>query len=366
MDDIRKIISEREIVKRLEAQGLLLPPLRFEVTKRLPPDSKWDLLMKATWKNQRVRFAVECKALSTPKAFEDAIRQVQTAARPEGYLPLIIMPYLRESQLLELEQLVISGVDLCGNGVVLVPKQLAVFRTGAENQFPSYAPIKNVYRRNSSMVARALLSSPYFQSVQELNQFVNARSLLVTQWSETPMQLSTVSKALKQLEQDLIVDRSEGVRLVQAEKLLDQLQQNYERPRLRKRLALKLDESRGELVDLLNGEARSANLPIIATGLASLGRYAVMQRRDVLSIYCPQSAALTDRLRGKENERFPNVEILETDDQPVYFDAQGASGFPWASPVQTYLELMSGDKRDRETAQQVRKSIIRPVEGAAK
>jgi hypothetical protein len=31
----------------------------------------------------------------------------------------------------------------------------------------------------------------------------------------------------------------------------------------------------------------------------------------------------------------------------------------WASPIQVYLELMTGDKRDRETAGQVKEVILK-------
>ncbi|MFM7319404.1 MAG: hypothetical protein ACKO5E_20860, partial [bacterium] len=41
------------------------------------------------------------------------------------------------------------------------------------------------------------------------------------------------------------------------------------------------------------------------------------------------------------------------------FDARQDEGFLWASPVQTWLELMRGDKRDRETANQVKGRILR-------
>ncbi len=33
-----------------------------------------------------------------------------------------------------------------------------------------------------------------------------------------------------------------------------------------------------------------------------------------------------------------------------------------ASPVQTYLELATGDKRSKETASQVRRAILEPLE----
>ena len=105
---------------------------------------------------------------------------------------------------------------------------------------------------------------------------------------------------------------------------------------------------------LMKVPAEAASLPVAATGLASVARYAVMQREDVLSVYCPRVADLRERLPGKETDQFANVELIESDQQPLYFDTREEDGFRWASPVQTYLELMAGDKRDQETAEQVR------------
>ena len=100
-------------------------------------------------------------------------------------------------------------------------------------------------------------------------------------------------------------------------------------------------------------------LPVVATGVSSVGRYAVMQRGEMVSVYCPRIGPLAERLAGHATDRFPNLELVETEDEPVYFDAREADGFRWAAPVQTYLELRDGDKRDQETALQVRELILR-------
>ncbi len=49
---------------------------------------------------------------------------------------------------------------------------------------------------------------------------------------------------------------------------------------------------------------------------------------------------------------------IETEDETVYFDARKEGNSWWASPVQVYLELMAGDKRDQETAEQVKSFIL--------
>ncbi len=99
----------------------------------------------------------------------------------------------------------------------------------------------------------------------------------------------------------------------------------------------------------------------MATGTASVSPYAVMQRGPVLSVYCTESEALLKRAGGTATDRFPNIEIFDADEPFFYFDSRTEQGFRWASPVQAYLELMAGDKRDRETAEQVRDLILNHI-----
>lgn len=366
----RKAPSELEIGEWLHEGRLQLPPLRFRLA-RIEPNYRsgatWDFEVEATWGSQSATFAVEYKSLFTPRAFEDALRRCNAAAGtlPKGRYPLLLMPYLRPSQLEELENQAVSGVDCCGNGVVIVPGKFNVFRTGAPNQFATYTPIKNIYRKNTSMVGRLLLAVTRFSRVQEVRAEINRRNLLVNAIGESPMSLATVSKALKQLEDDLIIDRREGIRLLQGDKLLDQLEQNYEPPSITNRIRLKVDCAFEQLPQFLSQQTKSQNVLLVGTGLSSVSRYATMQREEMLSLYCPSLATGRAIVGGKETERFPNLELIESKVQRLYFDARDESGFYWASPAQAYFELMRGDKRDRETAVQVREYILRREQGGA-
>ena len=178
------------------------------------------------------------------------------------------------------------------------------------------------------------------------------------------MSLSTVSKSLKTLEGDLIIDRKEMIRLLQPDKLLEKLSQNYIATNIKSKIRLKVQAEGETLRQLLRKLSQEIGIPIVATGTSSVGQYAVMQRGDLFSVYCPSLELLAERLPGSRTDRFPNLEIFETDDETVYFDARNDEGFWWASSVQAYLELMSGDKRDKETAEQVRSLILKDVEGA--
>lgn len=353
--------TEKEMIAQLRRGEVKLPPLIFRYLEDQPDISenrRFDALVEASWGNSKIKFLVECKSLSTPKAFQDGLNLLKTSSFPKNYRPLLFLPYFSERQLQELEREGISGIDLCGNGVVVVPGKFAVFRSGKKNRFPSSAPIKNIYRKNSSMVGRVFLSRSNFEAVQEIFEEINRRNLLIRPSGSKPMSFSTVSKSLKTLEEDLIVERNRLIRLLQPDKLLEKLRENYIPPKIREKVRLKVPESDGAPQQLVQQKTRMLGLPFVATGASSVLRYAMMQRGDMLSIYCPRVNLLLERLPGNQTDRFPNLELLETDDETVYFDARQEMDFWWASPVQVYLELMVGDKRDQETAVQVKSYIL--------
>ena len=357
--------TEKEILDQL-TQGTLDPsPLTFRLVQTQPAmgeNRRLDALIEASWNGSSAIFAVESKPISTPKSFQAGLDRLKAATLPDGYFPMLVQPYFSEGQLRELENAGLSGIDLSGNAVVVVPGKFAIYRTGGKNRFPSSAPIKNIYRMNSSMVGRAFLSRSNYESVGEVQAEVNRRNILVSRNDRKPMSLSTVSKSLKTLEDDLIVERGALIRLVQADTLLDKLSMNYIAPKIRETVRLKIPVKNGALPEFLARQARETGVQLVATGLSSVTRYAVMQRGEMISLYCPRLEKLFERLPGSSLDRFPNVEIIETEDEAVYFDALGEDGFMWASPVQTYLELMAGDKRDRETALQVRSYIVSRLE----
>ena len=218
--------TEREMIDQLRRGKVSLPPLSFrflEGRSEAGGNRRLDAWVEASWRESTARFAVECKSLSTPKAFQDGLNLLKAVSLPKGYRPMLFMPFLSERQLQELDREGISGIDLCGNGVVVVPGMFSVFRSGEKNRFSSSAPIKNIYRKNSSMVGRIFLARSGYDTVQEICAEINRRNMLVNRWDKRPMSLSTVSKSLKTLEEDLIVERTGFIRLLQPDKLLEKL-----------------------------------------------------------------------------------------------------------------------------------------------
>lgn len=354
------MLTEQEAIQRIATGALVFPPLTITLKSAgmLLHDYTPDIVLQVVWDNKTYAFGAQYKSRSTPKEFQAAIDQAPRMSSASGLPPMILTPFLKEKQLIELAKQQISGIDFSGNGVVVVPDRLLVFRSGSPNQFPASETIQNVYRRNSAIVSRALLACPIFDSVNNIEAFIQLRGDGIPGVS-----LSTVSKVLRVLEDDLIIVRAYGqIRLVQPEKLLDKLVANFILPVASRFLVGKSSQDTEMLMKQLSLKSSQQKIGLVGTGSGSVSQYAAMAREHSLSVYSTNLYRLLIGVDFKETNRFPNLEVIETSDRTVYFDSRTANGFQWASPVQTYLELMAGDQRDRDTATQVKALILADVQ----
>jgi hypothetical protein len=355
-------LSEKSLLESLRTMRDNFYPVRIRIVETMkrprPSGHKVDAMAEITWYQKTFNFAVETRVPFNPKAIQDAVQQAKLRAKQSKVNPLIVTPYLSEQQLRMLESEQVSGVDLCGNGVIVIPNRLLIYRTGHPNKYPSSSPIRNIYRGTSSLVARAFLLRPEYDTSQELLDEVTARGGGVT--------LSTVSKVCSTLEDDLIIERERKgrtirLRLLQAEKLLTCLVDNYENPVIRKRFMGKceLDEETCEAI--ARKWSQSTQEHIVRTGTSSTDRYATMAREPIRCYYSSDGSSILKRLGDsiRETDRFPNVQFLDTDDPTVYFDIRDGIV---ASPLQAFLELNAGDKRERETAEQIRRRLLQDVD----
>ncbi len=330
-----------------------LPPLVLRLLC-LEPAGGADALFEASWEGQRVRFVAECKSNSSARAVAAAVDQIRRRAAQYDALPMVIVPYLSPDQLDTLAQQKLSGVDLCGNGTLAVPGRLFVYRTGRPNIYPDSAPIKNIYRGQSAFVGRAFLSHPLFSAVTAVRKEIELRGATIS--------LPTVSKTLKGLEEDLIIAREHGgPRLLQPEKLLDQLTKNYCPIPPRQRCLIKGPAEESAWAPLLKRLAQQENCTLVMTGAATGMRLAVAGRDPVTPFYCAcPPAKIISASEGQllETDRFANVELCWTAEPTAFFDVRERDGLPVASPVQAYLEMARGEQRLQQLSEQLRKIVI--------
>ena len=361
MNGNKKPLSEKMLLDFLRKLKGGFPPVRLsviEAEKRArEPARTIDAIAEVAWNEKRFIFAVAAKLQFSPKAIQAAAQQITASAEQLSMNPMIVAPYLAEDQLRDLESSQVSGIDLCGNGVIIVPEQLLVFRTGNPNRYPSSSPIQNVYRGTSSIVARMFLIRPYFESAQEMRDAIRDRGGEVT--------LSTISKVCSSLADDLIIERvrkgrTTRLRLLQPDKLLGRLVANYTMPKPRAQIAGKLNTSEDDLQEHLENWMTETGGRIIRTGTASCDRYATMAREPIARYYCTDITGLVTRLDKcfRTTDRFADIELFEVDDANVYFDPRDGVN---ASPLQAYLELAKGDKREQDTAAQVGQRILGDV-----
>jgi len=83
MDKTRKTPTEKEMLDQLREDRIQLPPLSFRFLdgrQDVGVNGRFDVFIEAFWKKSKATFAVECKALSTPKAFQDGVNLLKLAA----------------------------------------------------------------------------------------------------------------------------------------------------------------------------------------------------------------------------------------------------------------------------------------------
>ena len=135
---------------------------------------------------------------------------------------MVVVPYLPESQLRLLQEQQVSGIDLSGNALIMVPDEILVSRTGAPNNFRRAGVIKNVYRKNSSIVPRVFLLKPQYDSITEVMDEIKCRGGSITQ--------ATVSKVCNSLDQDLVIERTKGPVATDAKPAVDPARQTPRTP----------------------------------------------------------------------------------------------------------------------------------------
>ncbi|OHB63049.1 MAG: hypothetical protein A2Y76_12680 [Planctomycetes bacterium RBG_13_60_9] len=358
-------LSETKIIERLESIGVQYAPLVLvSVEKELTVADglRADAIIRFRISDGPSFDALaEITCLASPKNVRTKSMQVLDLARRADnprLIPLLVAPYVPPKQADALEEAGVSWLDLSGNMVIRVSDRIYIERTGRPNQFPDTTPIRKVFQGTASLVARALLLKPGgFASLSELVDFINSRNASIA--------LSTASKVLSSLEEDLLVLK-EGSRIqaIDPPKLLDRLAEGYasstRTPRLSTyRFAV-------ENVDRVLQDFRS--MP--GTAYVFCGFYAAelkglaastqvtMYVRD-MARFQEVSARLPSNLLP--DEEFGQLSITERKDQTPWFNAQTINGVPVVDDIELYLEMMTDTPRGPKVAAALRSRILGKV-----
>lgn len=362
-------ITVSSMISRLRVGEVLLAPLVIKScvvpagTRDEGLDARLEVGMPG--RPEGFRFVVQTKTRGTPQNIQLAMLQARAATRA-GEWPMIQVPYLSPEKIGELEKAGVSGVDLCGNGVVVVPGQLWVVRVGAENRFRDSRPLSNPYRGRSALVARMLLRMPRWQTLSELAAEITSAG--------GELSLPQVSKAVQAMAEDLIVSKESGViRLRDPLRLLDNLGAEWKKPRqfwspagsagrtasrYSSRQPLRLPKG----TDWAQALSSASGLRWGVSGESSVGHYAIFAQGGPRRIVVSDMGLALARLGGTPEPvpSFADIELLESEDQEAFFDLEvDENGVRWAGKLQTWLELQAGDARQQEAAKDIREQILK-------
>jgi len=262
MNRYENVPTQSEAIERLRNGIIRLPPVTLRVLNT-PAQNKvmggYNAIVEVSWRGKECRFALEYKSRSTPKVFEETVARIKSCPSPLDTYPMLMMPFLSPGQLAELERREVSGIDLCGNGVIIIPGELCLFRSGQPNQYPQSAPIKNIYKGRSSLVPRVFLARPRYQELNDVKREIEARNGRIA--------ISTISKAVATLDEELIISREAGsIRLLQADALLDKLADNYVEPRITGRWSGRWEGKPGEFLPELFGRVGKRGIRAVVSG----------------------------------------------------------------------------------------------------
>ena len=338
-------------VSRIVSSGIAFKP--FDVANEatlaeqlLEGRARPDFVFSISWEGQTRRFLVESKPALGLASLQGAIGQAKAMAYSNpSYLPMVLLPYLRREALDALVDAQVSGLDLCGNGVIYVPGLWFAHRTGAPNQYSDSSPIVSPFRGNQSIVARAFLRKPEFSNQKEIVEYLR----------ESGIAPSTVSKMLVALEENLLISRKPIIRVVRPDALLDRLREDYT-PFTRRRV---------EKVRLVDGESAWKRINDNTAGkevqyvISDPQRYTVLpSNTSTRRIITNNADALLSGIAYTLDERFPTLELIETDSRTPFFDKRDTNGYSFTSPIQEYLELANGSKREADAANVIRNQIL--------
>lgn len=268
---------------------------------------------------------------------------------------MVMTPYLAREQLDRLLEVGISGLDLSGNGVVLDAGRLLVYKSGAPNQYPQKRSIEAVYGGKSSLVARVLLAKPGYDLIKDVRTEIERRG--------GDISLPTVSKVLQVLEDELLISKRPTVELRRPEALLERLVEGYldDPVEIRQRFLGKFGSDSPGL-RRIQSQATSAGVRVVA---GTSGPGDPVSGSEVMTLYVDSIDDVVAIFPIEETDRFPNIELRDTQDPRLFFDTRTVDGVTWLSPVQRYLELATGGKREKELAGVLRERILATVRNAA-
>jgi len=355
-------LTEKQVIQSLTSMGERYAPLKINrLIERtsLPDGCQVDAVIEFSIQNgPSFKAIVEIKTVATPQNILIGARLLTACVandKEPDRVPLFVAPYIGTKQAKILADKGISWIDLSGNMSVRVSNRVYIERTGKPNRFPDTAPIKKIFQGTSSLVSRALLLKPEgFSSLYEMVDFINNRNAKIT--------LSTVSKVLKSLEEDLLITKSKKlIYVTNAERLLERLAVSYVNSTERKAgETYRFATDKPDAMFLAFNERLSIDYVACGFFAAQIKGLAVTDKITIFvrSMERVKRAAVRNQIQITPDAEFGNVSITESSDPGVWFNADIKPRSAIVDDIELYLEMIADKPRGPKIAEQLKRRIL--------
>ena len=339
-------LATDKVLEILSAMGYVAEP-SFEVPTSMGGSSRvWDAVLEAG----HHAFVMEWKGSGAHSQIAMMVQQLAEAPShfPKAVTPLLAVPYMGEAGRVYCEQNGVSWLDLSGNARIVAP---GIFYQdlGHANRFRRPGRPESAFGPKGSRIARQLLMHPEAQ--------VRQRNLA----DITGLNEGHVSRIVGKLVDTGLVERvDEGIRVVDADLLLDAWREEYRFNRHTVISGHVAARSGVELVRLLAGKLSEFEVPYAATGLSAAWlwtRHAGFRLSSMYLADIPSDALMSD-LGFREAPRGANTWLVVPNDEGVFHGSSQVEDIRCVHPVQVYLDLQGHPERAEEAADELRSRLL--------
>ena len=266
----------------------------------------------------------------------------------DSAIPILVVPFMGESARERCRQLGVSWFDLSGNAWITAPG-LYVHILGRKNLYRRPGRPNSAFSPRGSRLARWLLMNP--------GEMVLQRSLAAF----TGLHEGHVSRIVGRLIEMGLVERgAKGIRVTNAERLLDAWRDEY---RFYRHTLVRghISVGMGDRVDqILDRKLSDTGYQYAFTGLAAAWRMTRWAGHRLTTLYLAGMPAqdLLDSLGFRQEPRGANTWIVVPNDEGVFDGAASVDGIQCVHPLQAYLDLKDHPERADEAAEELRRRLL--------
>ena len=295
-------------------------------------------------------FVLECKSSGSLGPVAMAVNRLAQVPSnsPDPVIPLLAVPHMGASARAYCEQNGVAWLDLSGNGRIVAPGMFYQ-EVGHPNRFPRSGRPESAFGPKGSRIARQLLMDPETP--------VRQRALA----SSIGLNAGHVSRIVgKLVDTDLVERGEEGIKVVDADLLLDAWREEYRFDRHTVIPGHVAARSGVELVHSLTGTLDELEVPHAATGLPAAWLWTTYAGFRLATVYLADipSAGLMADLGFREEPRGANTWLVVPNDEGVFHGASRVDDIRCVHPVQAYLDLKGHPERAQEAADELRSRLL--------